>query len=41
MSVKKSFGIYPFTEEQKQHILSLETKEEVDEYIREIYKVAI
>lgn len=37
----KSFGIYPFTEEQKQHILALQTKEEVDEYIREIYQVAI
>lgn len=37
----KSFGIYPFTEEQKQHILSLRTKEEVDEYIRTIYQIAI
>lgn len=37
----KSFGIYPFTEEQKQHILSLKSKEEIDEYIREIYQVAI
>ena len=37
----KSFGIYPFTEEQKQHLLSLKSKEEIDEYIREIYQVAI
>ena len=37
----KSFGIYPFTEEQKQYILSLRTKEEVDEYIRTIYQVVI
>lgn len=36
-----SQGIYPFTEEQKQHILSLRTKEEVDEYIRTIYQIAI
>lgn len=37
----KSFGIYPFTEEQKRYILSLGTKEEVDEYIRTIYQIAI
>ena len=37
----KSFGIYPFTAEQKQHLLSLKSKEEIDEYIREIYQVAI
>ena len=37
----KSFGIYPFTEEQKQHLLSLKSKEEIDEYIQEIYQVAI
>ena len=37
----KSFGIYPFTEKQKQHLLSLKSKEEIDEYIREIYQVAI
>lgn len=37
----KSFGIYPFTEEQKQHLLSLKSKEEIDKYIREIYQVAI
>ncbi|MCQ2259968.1 MAG: SAM-dependent methyltransferase [Bacteroidales bacterium] len=37
----KSFGIYPFTEEQKQHILSLRTKEEVNEYIRTVYQIAI
>lgn len=37
----KSFGIYPFTEEQKEHILSLQSKKEVDEYIRTIYKIAL
>ena len=37
----KSFGIYPFTEQQKQHLLSLQSKEEVNCYLREIYKVVI
>lgn len=37
----KNFGLYPFTEEQKQHILSLQTKEEVDEYVRNIYGIAM
>lgn len=37
----KNFGLYPFTEEQKQHILSLNTKEEVDQYIKTIYGIAI
>ena len=37
----KSFGIYPFTEGQKQHLLSLTNKEEIDEYVRAIYKLAI
>lgn len=37
----KNFGLYPFTEEQKQHILSLKTKEEVDQYIKTIYGIAI
>ena len=37
----KSFGLYPFSEEQKKHLLSLTSKAEVDEYLREIYKVAI
>lgn len=37
----KNFGLYPFTEEQKKHILSLQTKEEVDKYIKSIYRVAI
>lgn len=37
----KSFGIYPFSDEQKKHILSLRTKEEVDDYIRFIYKIAL
>ena len=37
----KSFGIYPFTEEQKQHILSLRTKEEIDKYIQCLYQIAL
>lgn len=37
----KNFGLYPFTEEQKRHILSLQSKEEVDKYIEKIYSVAI
>lgn len=37
----KNFGLYPFTEEQKQHILSLLSKEEVDEYIKTFYSVAM
>ncbi len=37
----KSFGVYPFSEEQKQHLLSLTSKEEIDNYLRKIYKVAI
>ncbi len=37
----KSFGIYPFSEEQKQHLLSLKSKADVDEYLREIYRLAI
>ncbi len=37
----KNFGLYPFTDEQKLHILSLQHKEEVDEYIKTIYKVAM
>ena len=37
----KSFGIYPFSEEQKQHILSLETKSEVNDYLNKVYGIAI
>lgn len=37
----KNFGLYPFSEEQKKHILSLQSKEEVDKYIKSIYKVAM
>ena len=37
----KSFGIYPFSEEQKQYLLSLESKSDVDSYIRKIYGVVI
>ena len=37
----KSFGIYPFSEQQKTHLLSLTSKDEVDNYLREIYGVAI
>ena len=37
----KNFGLYPFSEEQKKHILSLKSKEEVDKYIKSIYQVAM
>lgn len=37
----KNFGLYPFSEEQKKYILSLQSKEEVDEYIKSIYKVVM
>lgn len=37
----RNFGLYPFTEEQKKHILSLGSKAEVNEYIKEVYKVVI
>ena len=37
----KSFGIYPFSDEQKNHLLSLQTKDEIDNYIKEIYGIAI
>lgn len=37
----KNFGLYPFTDEQKRHILSLKSKGEVDEYIKNLYSVAM
>ncbi len=37
----KSFGIYPFSEAQKEHIISLHTKKEVDEYVKQMYGVAM
>lgn len=37
----KNFGLYPFSEEQKKYILSLQSKEEVDEYIKSIYKIVM
>lgn len=37
----KSFGIYPFSEEQKQYILSIKNKADIDDYIRKVYKVTI
>lgn len=37
----KSFGIYPFSAEQKRHLLSLKTKTEVDRYVGELYGVTI
>lgn len=37
----KSFGIYPFSEAQKEYIISLNTKNEVDEYVKQMYDVAI
>ena len=37
----KSFGIYPFTEDQKKYILSLHSKAEVDNYVKQVYGVAM
>ncbi len=37
----KSFGVYPFSEQQKKHILSLKTKSEVDDYLNRVYGIAI
>lgn len=37
----KNFGLYPFTDEQKRYIMSLHSKKEVDEYIENVYGVAI
>ena len=37
----KNFGIFPFSEKQKRHLLSLQTKEEIDSYIVSIYGIAI
>ena len=37
----KNFGLYPFSEEQKRHILDLNTQEEVNDYISELYRVVI
>ena len=37
----KNFGLYPFTEEQKRHILSLNSKTEINEYIKKVYRVVI
>jgi type I restriction-modification system DNA methylase subunit len=36
----KSFGLYPFSEQQKQHILSLDSKAEIDHYVSKVYGVA-
>ena len=37
----KNFGLYPFSEEQKRHLLAIPTKEEADEFIRDVYSVVI
>ena len=37
----RSFGIYPFSEQQKQYLLSLKTKTEVNEYLSKLYGIAI
>jgi len=37
----KNFGIFPFSEEQKRHLMSLQTKEEIDAYLLGIYEIAI
>ena len=36
----KSFGIYPFNDEQKIHILSMTSKKEIDEYIKKMYSLS-
>lgn len=37
----KNFGLYPFSEEQKKYILALNTQEEVNDYISDLYRVVI
>lgn len=37
----KSFGIYPFNDKQKTYLLSLKSKEKIDEYVKRIYGVRI
>lgn len=37
----KSFGIYPFSEEQKKYLLSLKSKTKIDNYIEAIYGITI
>ena len=37
----KSFGIYPFNDKQKTYLLSLKSKEKIDEYVKSIYGVRI
>lgn len=37
----KSFGIYPFSEEQKKYLLSLKSKTIIDDYLKAIYGLAI
>lgn len=37
----KHFGMYPFSEEQKKHILALTKQQDIDEYIRDLYRVKI
>lgn len=37
----KSFGLYPFSEEQKKHLLSLKSKIDVDNYVKNLYGLFI
>lgn len=37
----KSFGVYPFSETQKRYILSLRSKTEIDNYVKQLYGVVI
>lgn len=37
----KSFGVYPFSKKEKEYILSLRSKEEIDDYIAEAYRISI
>ncbi len=37
----KNFGMYPFSDEQKEHILYMNTQSEVNAYIQNLYRVKI
>jgi len=37
----KNFGLYPFSKEQKKQILALKTKQEINSYICQLYRIKI
>ena len=37
----KSFGVYPFNEEEKKHLLSLSDRHEIDEFIADRYRIVM